>query len=103
MQKLKARGYTISHLKEMNPEAINLIDQMFEEVHLVETRTESELHRDFAHPDYEYRITEGQRKNWDDADTPPKGVGWELNIDAGRNGWERFDFTEESYWRRKRD
>lgn len=102
MKKLKARPHMISELKELNPEASRLIDQMFEEVISVETRTESELHRGFAHPDYQYRVTEGQRKNWDDADIPPKGDGWEKNVDAGRNGWDRFDFTEETYWRRKR-
>jgi hypothetical protein len=102
MKKLKAFGHIISQLKELNPEATKLIAQMFEEVTPAETRTESELHRVFAHPDYQYRVTEGQRKNWDDSDKPPKGEGWELNIDAGIDGWERFDFTEETYWRRKR-
>lgn len=61
----------------------------------------SELHRMRRHPGYEYDTTEGQRKNWDDADEPPEGEGWERNVDAGRNGWDRFDYTEESYWRRK--
>lgn len=56
-----------------------------------------------AHPDYEYETTEGQRKCWERADEPPEGDGWERNVDAGRDGWERFDYTEESYWRRLRD
>jgi hypothetical protein len=103
MLKLKARKYVISQLKELNPEAIDIIDQMFEEIVVVDNRTEAELHRGFAHPDYQYAVTEGQRKRWDDADTPPEGDGWERNIEAGRDGWERFDFTEESYWRRKRE
>lgn len=51
-------------------------------------------------PGWEYATTEGQRKNWDDVDTPPSGDGWERNTELGRNGWERFDYTEESYWRR---
>jgi len=62
--------------------------------------TVAELHARRAHPAYEYATTEGQRKAWDDADTPPEGEGWERNTDAGRNGWDRFDYTEESYWRR---
>lgn len=60
------------------------------------------LHAERRHPAWEYATTEGQRKAWDDADTPPEGEGWERNVDAGRNGWDRFDYTEESYWRRRR-
>ncbi|MFC0626165.1 hypothetical protein [Kribbella deserti] len=70
-------------------------------------RPTSELHADRAHPDYEYRTTEGQRKHWDDADVPPidndklePEPGWERNVEEGDNGWQRFDYTEESYWRR---
>jgi len=62
--------------------------------------TDTELHFRSSHPAYEYRTTEGQRKAWDDADEPPEGEGWERNTAAGRDGWERFDFHEESYWRR---
>ena len=64
--------------------------------------TDQELHAARRHPLWEYATTEGQRKSWDDADTPPDGDGWERNTDAGRNGWDRFDYTEESYWRRLR-
>lgn len=64
--------------------------------------TDAELHARRQHPLWEYETTEGQRKSWDDADTPPEGDGWERNTDAGRNGWDRFDYTEESYWRRLR-
>lgn len=66
------------------------------------------LHARCAHPAYEYATTEGQRKQWDDADMPPLDEdgkpepGWERNTDAGIQGWERFDYTEESYWRRLR-
>ncbi|MFJ4365088.1 hypothetical protein ACIP4S_13145 [Streptomyces chartreusis] len=73
---------------------------------LPRTETDAELHARFAHPAYEYRTTQGPRKQWDDAGTPPaddKGdpdPTWERNTDAGRDGWERFDYTEESYWRR---
>lgn len=71
---------------------------------------EARLHARFAHPGYEYRTTEGPRKQWDDIDQPPHGddgepePGWERNVDAGRPGmgWDRFDYTEESYWRRPR-
>lgn len=65
-----------------------------------ERPTDAELHLRSRHPAYEYETTEGQRKSWDDADKPPEGEGWERNVDAGRDGWDRFDFHEESYWRR---
>jgi hypothetical protein len=61
-----------------------------------------ELHASCAHPAYEYATTQGQRKAFDRIDEPPEGDGWERNVDAGRNGWERFDYHEESYWRRLR-
>jgi hypothetical protein len=67
-----------------------------------DNRTDAELHRDHAHPAWEYATTQGQRKTWDDADVPPEGDGWIRNVEAGRDGWERFDYTEESYWRRPR-
>lgn len=67
-----------------------------------ERPSDSELHRRHAHPAYEYETTEGPRKRWDDPDEPPEGEGWERNVDAGRpgEGWDRFEYTEESYWRR---
>ncbi|MGW0780341.1 DUF6221 family protein [Streptomyces sp. NPDC002913] len=72
--------------------------------------TDAELHARCAHPAWEYRTTEGPRKQWDGIDDPPcdddgnPEVGWERNIDAGipGEGWERFDYIEESYWRRLR-
>ncbi|MEI5520685.1 hypothetical protein WB388_08725 [Streptomyces brasiliscabiei] len=70
--------------------------------------TDAELHARFAHPAYEYRTTEGPRKQWDDVDVPPADDNgdpdptWERNADAGRDGWERLDYTEESYWRRRK-
>lgn len=61
------------------------------------------LHEMRRHPDFEYETTSGQRKAWDDADTPPEGGGWERNRTTKcPEGWERFDYHEESYWRRKR-
>jgi hypothetical protein len=62
----------------------------------------SRLHRHCIHPDYEYATTTGPRKTWYDSDKPPEGDGWERNIDRGcpNEGWERFDYYEESYWRR---
>ena len=65
-------------------------------------RLECWLHARSMHPDYEYKTTDGPRKSWDDADTPPHGDGWEDNEDAGLGGWERFDYHEEAYWRRLR-
>jgi hypothetical protein len=72
-----------------------------------EPETDEELHARCAHPAYEYETTEGQRKTWDFADEPPWGENdepdhtWERNVDKGIDGWERFDYTEESYWRRR--
>lgn len=68
------------------------------------------LHAEHRHPGYEYRVTVGPRKQWDDIDRPPAGEdgepdpSWERNVDAGRpgQGWDRFNYTEESYWRRKK-
>jgi hypothetical protein len=71
-----------------------------------DVETERQLHARSACPGWEYETTEGPRKAWDDADRPPTdGNGdpdpsWERNVDAGRDGWDRFDYTEESYWRR---
>jgi hypothetical protein len=66
--------------------------------------SDHDLHRRCAHPGYEYATTQGPRKSWDFSDEPPEGEGWERNLDAGRpgEGWERFDYYEESYWRRPR-
>lgn len=73
-----------------------------------ETVDTARLHAERRHPGFEYRTTEGPRKQWDDINEPPHGddgepePGWERNVDAGRPGmgWDRFDYTEESYWRR---
>ena len=61
-------------------------------------RLEKALHSLRAHPDYEYETTEGPRKNWNQ--NPPEGNGWENNKDY-HDGFERFDYHEEAYWRRK--
>jgi hypothetical protein len=63
-------------------------------------KSDAELHRLSAHPDWEYTLTEGPRKAWDYEDVPPPGEGWVRNVEVGRDGWNRFDYTEESYWRR---
>jgi hypothetical protein len=59
-----------------------------------------QLHARCMHPGYEYATTEGQRKAWPYVDEPPEGEGWVRNVHRGRDGWERFDYTEESYWMR---
>ncbi|MER6183032.1 DUF6221 family protein [Streptomyces sp. NPDC001652] len=85
-----------------------LVDELEPEEEAREPETDAQLHARFAHPAWEYRVTEGPRKQWDDIDVPPTDdngdpePGWERNIDAGRDGWERWDYTEESYWRRLR-
>lgn len=63
---------------------------------------EALLHAKGRHPDYEYATTRGGRKTWSDSDVPPEGEGWERNIHMGRDGWERFDYHEESYWMRRK-
>ena len=74
--------------------------------------TEHELHCEESHPGYEYARTENARKS---GDSPkPEGDGWEPNeivlITNGLRGpdvppryrnWERFEFTETNYWRRR--
>lgn len=68
------------------------------------------LHKLRSHPDFEYMTVVSARKTNGD---PPKGEGWEPNdyIDMGpgpdgkpypRRNWERFEFTDEEYWRRKK-
>lgn len=67
--------------------------------------TDEQLHARFAHPAWEYKITEGQRKAWDHVqcpDEPADSEGWVRNVHAGRKGWDRFDYTEECYWMRPR-
>lgn len=105
---------TVDHIAANDPEAViadcdaklALIDEL--DVPDGPVLTDPQLHARFAHPAWEYRVTEGPRKQWDDADRPPcddngdPEPGWERNTDAGRDGWERWDNTEESYWRRLR-
>lgn len=84
---------------------------------------ERTLHEQRRHPDYEYLTVETGRKT-DEDDSPPEDEGWEPNdfvrvlefpqapeggwsgeepIEIGRRNWERFDHTEETYYRRLRD
>jgi hypothetical protein len=60
------------------------------------------LHGLRAHPDYEYETTECGRKQFDDKGMPASG--WEENIIGGdpHSSWERFDYYEEHYWRRRK-
>ncbi len=59
----------------------------------------AQLHKNFQHPDYQYDVREHGRKTCEDH-TPPEGFGWIPNVHQGREGWERFDHTEETYWMR---
>ena len=63
------------------------------------------LHEHALHPDYEYATTTGPRKAWEYSDVPPDGDGWARNLHRGHpgEGWERFEYHEESYWLRRRD
>lgn len=90
------------------PDARRRVREALAEMARVEYRAKlaampiEKLHELRLHPDFEYATTEGQRKAWYDSDVPPEGDGWVRNIHAGRDGWERFDYTEESYWMRPR-
>lgn len=70
--------------------ALELIDQR--------DALEREVARLLAAPlqdGYEYRITQGERKAWDGL--PDLSLeGWEEYRE-----WERFDYHEERYWRRR--
>jgi hypothetical protein len=70
--------------------------------------TDDQLHERRAHSCYEYATTEGQRKAWDYSTEPPRNEdgtvseGWEFNrTEANPEAWERFDYHEERYWRRR--
>lgn len=72
------------------------------------------LHTKRMHPDYEYETTETARKSGESR--MPEGEGWEPNniirmpkYESGSvvgwyppRNWERFEFTEEEYWKRKK-
>ena len=59
-----------------------------------------ELHRKCSAPGWQYTTREGRRKACDEIFEPPEGICWERNVECGRDGWDRFDHTEETYWRR---
>jgi hypothetical protein len=73
------------------------------------------LHCRQAHPDFEYETTQTARKSGDDPWIGLEGDGWEPNdivpchvhVDGSvirehcRN-WERFQFHEDNYWRRRK-
>ena len=60
------------------------------------------LHAVHAHPDFEYQTTECGRKAY--VDLGLEAEGWEQNITDGdpHSSWERFDYTEDHYWRRRK-
>jgi len=62
-------------------------------------RLEKFLHSKCMHPDFIYATTDGPRKAFEPV-PPDDGCEWEPNVDVGRDGWERFDYHEEAYWRR---
>jgi hypothetical protein len=84
-----------------------MIDPPLEEVRREVERLTDELHRMRLHPDYEYVTTECGRKAATDLIYPQNrdlGEGWEENIIGGEphSSWERFEYTEEYYWRRRK-
>ena len=81
-----------------------IADRLFADLDFLSTADEhfrlvAILHEKQNHPDYEYDTTETGRKSGADP-REPEGNGWKANIHKGRNGFERFDFTEEYYWLR---
>ncbi len=60
---------------------------------------DEKLHSLREHPEYEYETTFCGRKCGSHEE--PEGNGWKLNDDYNE-GWERFDYHEETYWRRKK-
>lgn len=52
---------------------------------------------------WEYATTTGPRKAWYEAG-PPEGFGWEPDYSRGRpsEAWERFEYHEEMYWKRRK-
>ena len=67
-------------------------------------RLEDALHERECHPDYEYFTVETGRKSGEDPCDKLDGDGWEDNIygDDFHSCWERFDYTEDHYFRRKK-
>lgn len=73
------------------------------------------LHRRRAHPDFEYATTQTARKSGDDPLVGLEGDGWEPNeivechryedgrvIEEQWCNWERFQFHEDNYYRRRK-
>lgn len=60
------------------------------------------LHERRAHPDFEYETTTTARKSG--LSVKPDGDGWEPNQYGGdpHSSWERFEYHEEEYWRRRK-
>lgn len=63
-------------------------------------RLSDALHSRRAHPDYEYKTTTCGRKAYY-GEPEMEAEGWESNGE-GHDSWERFDYHEEHYWRRRK-
>jgi hypothetical protein len=50
--------------------------------------------------EWEYATTSGPRKAFDE--DPPEGKDWERDLSRDINGFERFDYHEEAYWKRRK-
>jgi hypothetical protein len=73
------------------------------------------LHCRCAHPDFEYETTQTARKSGDDPLIGLPGDGWEPNdivnnheykygevVKEHWRNWERYQFHEDNYWRRRK-
>lgn len=54
-----------------------------------------------GHPDWDYQIVEIGRKSSEDPTDKLEGEGWEPNGE-GHDSWERFDYTEDHHFRRRK-
>lgn len=58
-----------------------------------------ELHRTRSHPEYDYCTVETGRKTEENEYPVGQGSGWILNP---KLRWQRLDYTEETYWMRRK-
>jgi hypothetical protein len=63
-------------------------------------RLEKYLHSKKYHPDYEYLTLTTIRKG---PEPEPPSDRWKRNIEESDNGFERFEYHDEYYWRRNKN
>lgn len=84
-------GTTFAKLAEAMLDAVPEIAEL--------DRLTTELHKQRAHPDFEYTVTITGRKTGEEG--RPDGEGWEPNNAMfGDRNWDRDDYTENNHWMR---